>query len=164
MKTHIFSIAAASRLASRVGAYFKTRDFILHDGRSQKRFRVGVRAQAMAASVVGVSICFSAYGVAQAAVGAATMTGIVATPEAPEIKVAQMRLSVARLQRDIATIRAAAEAHAVRVDQRQALLVAAVGGKADVALLSQPTPIVDAKADAIAADTLTINQSATCST
>ncbi|WP_277968707.1 M23 family metallopeptidase [Sphingomonas echinoides] len=152
MKTHIFSIAAASRLASRVGAYFKTRDFILHDGRNQKRFRVGVRAQAMAASVVGVSMCFSAYGVAQAAVGAATMTGIVATPEAPEIKVAQMRLSVARLQRDIATIRAAAEAHAVRVDQRQALLVAAVGGKADVALLSQPTPIVDAKADAIAAD------------
>jgi murein DD-endopeptidase MepM/ murein hydrolase activator NlpD len=38
------------------------------------------------------------------------------------------------------------------VDQRQALLVAAVGGKADVALLSQPTPIVDAKADALAAD------------
>ena len=125
MKTNvIFDCVCNARFATRVGTYFKTRDFILHDGRNLKRFRIGAQsAQAVAASVAGVTMCFSAYGVAQAAVGAATMTGIVATPQSPEIKVAQMRLSVARLQRDIATIRAAAEAHAVRVDQRQALLV-----------------------------------------
>ena len=83
-------------MASRVGTYFKTRQVILHDGATVKRFRIGVRAQALAASVAGVTMCFSAYGVAQAAVGAATMSGIVAPQKSPEIKIEQMQLNVAR--------------------------------------------------------------------
>lgn len=152
MKTNVLSISSAARFGSRVSAYFKTRQVILHDGATVKRFRIGVRAQALAASVAGVTMCFSAYGVAQAAVGAATMSGIVAPQKSPQIKIAQMQLNVARLKRDIASIRATAEAHAVRVDQRQALLVAVVGGKADVALLSQPTPTINPAADALAGD------------
>ncbi|MFA6122406.1 MAG: M23 family metallopeptidase [Sphingomonas sp.] len=146
------SIASGVRLVSRLKTYFKTRDFIFHDGRDLQRFSLGARAQAMMAGVAGVTLCFSAYGVAQAAVGAVAMTGIVGAPLSPEAKVAQMQLRVSKMQADVATIKAAAQAHAARVEQRQALLVAVVSGKGDVAALSKPTPTIDAKADALAAD------------
>ncbi|WP_426263046.1 M23 family metallopeptidase [Sphingomonas sp. PWP1-2] len=146
------SIESGVRLASRLKAYFKTRDFIFHDGRDLKRFSLGGRAQAMMAGVAGVTLCFSAYGVAQAAVGAAAMSGIVDAPLSPEAKVAQLRVRVSKMQADVATIKAAAQAHAARIDQRQALLVAVVSGKGDVAALTKPTPSVDPKADALAAD------------
>ena len=146
------SIESGVRLASRLKAYFKTRDFIFHDGRDLKRFSLGGRAQAMMAGVAGVTLCFSAYGVAQAAVGAAAMSGIVDAPLSPEAKVAQLRIRVSKMQADVATIKAAAQAHAARIDQRQALLVAVVSGEGDVAALTKPTPSVDPKADALAAD------------
>lgn len=146
------SIASGVRLVSRLKAYFKTRDFIFHDGRDLKRFSLGARAQATMAGVAGVTLCFSAYGVAQAAVGAVAMTGIVGAPLSPEAKVAQMQVRVRKMQADVASIKAAAQAHAKRVKQRQALLVAVVSGKGDVAALSQPTPTIDPKADALAAD------------
>ncbi|TPG54970.1 M23 family metallopeptidase [Sphingomonas glacialis] len=146
------SIESGVRLASRLKAYFKTRDFIFHDGRDLKRFSLGGRAQAMMAGVAGVTLCFSAYGVAQAAVGAAAMSGIVDAPLSPEAKVAQMRVRVSKMQADVATIKAAAQAHAERIDQRQALLVAVVSGKGDVTGLTKPTPTIDPKADALAAD------------
>jgi murein DD-endopeptidase MepM/ murein hydrolase activator NlpD len=146
------SIASGVRLVSQLKTYFKARDFIFHDGRDLKRFSLGGRAQAMMAGVAGITLCFSAYGVAQAAVGAAAMSGIVGAPLSPEAKVAQMQVRVSRMQADVATIKAAAQAHAARIDQRQALLVAVVSGKADLAALSKPTPTVDPKADALAAD------------
>ena len=146
------SIASAVRLGARVKAYFKTRDFIFHDGRDLQRFSLGARAQAVMASVAGVTLCFSAYGVAQAAVGAVALSGIVDAPLSPEAKVAQMQVRVSKMQADVATIKAVALARAARVEQRQALLVAVVSGKADVAILSRPTPSVDPKADALAAD------------
>lgn len=145
------SIESGVRLASRLKTYFKTRDFIFHDGRDLKRFSLGGRAQAMMAGVAGVTLCFSAYGVAQAAVGAAAMSGIVDAPLSPEAKVAQLRVRVTKMQADVATIKAAAQAHAARIDQRQALLIAVVSGKGDVAALAKPTPTVDPKADALAA-------------
>ena len=140
------------RLVSRLKTQFKTRDFIFHDGRSLQRFSLGGRAQAMMAGVAGITLCFSAYGVAQAAVGAAALSGIVEAPLSPEAKVAQMQVRVSKMQADVAKIRQAASARAARVEQRQALLVAVVSGKADVAVLSRPTPNVDPKADALAAD------------
>ncbi|WP_010183832.1 M23 family metallopeptidase [Sphingomonas sp. PAMC 26605] len=146
------SIESGARLVSRVKAYFKTRDFIFHDGRDLKRFSLGGRAQAMMAGVAGVTLCFSAYGVAQAAVGAAAMSGIVDAPLSPDAKVAQLRVRVSKMQADVATIKAVAQAHAARIDQRQALLVAVVSGKGDVAALTKPIPTIDPKADALAAD------------
>ena len=147
-----FSIASGLRLVSRAKTYFKTRDFIFHDGRDLQRFSLGGRAQAVMAGVAGVTMCFSAYGVAQAAVGAVALSGIVDAPLSPEAKVAQMQVRVSRMQADVASIRHAAQVRAARVEQRQALLVAVVSGKADVAMLSKPTPSVDPEADALAAE------------
>lgn len=146
------SIASGRALVSRLKSYFKTRDFIFHDGRDLQRFSLGARAQAFIAGVAGVTMCFSAYGVAQAAVGAVALSGIVDAPLSPEAKVAQMRARMMRLQADVAVIKATAQAHAARVEQRQALIVAVVSGKADPRALSQATPTIDGAADMLAAD------------
>lgn len=137
---------------ARLQTYFKTRDFIFHDGRDLKRFSIGARSQALVAGVAGITLCFSAYGVAQAAVGAVALSGVVNAPLSPEAKVAQMQVRVAKMQADVASIKHAAQVRAARVEQHQALLVAVVSGKADVALLSRPTPSIDAKSDALAAE------------
>ena len=146
------SIASTAQMMSRLKAYFITRDFIFHDGRDLRRFSVGGRAQALMAGVAGVTLCFSAYGVAQAAVGAVALTGIAGAPLSPEAKVAQMQAKVAAMQADVETIRQTAQAHADRVEQRQALITAVISGKADARALALDVHPVDSRADALAAD------------
>ncbi len=146
------SFASGAQAFARFSSYFTTRDFIFHDGRDLRRFSVGGRAQAMMAGIAAVTLCFSAYGVAQAAVGAVALSGVVGAPLSPEAKVAQMQQRVAAMQADVEKIRAVAAAHAARVEQRQAIITAVVSGKADQrALAIVPQPI-DPKADALAAD------------
>lgn len=146
------SIASSAHFVSRLKTHFTTRDFIFHDGRDLRRFSVGGRAQALMAGVAGVTLCFSAYGVAQAAVGAVAMSGIVDAPLSPEAKVAQMQAKVAAMQADVETIKQAAKAHAVRVEQRQALISAVISGKGDPRALALVAPTIDSHSDKVAAD------------
>lgn len=148
------SIASSAQFVSRLKTHFTTRDFIFHDGRDLRRFSVGGRTQALMAGVAGITLCFSAYGVAQAAVGAVAMSGIVDAPLSPEAKVAQMQAKVAAMQADVETIKQAAKAHATRVEQRQALISAVISGKGDPRSLTLAAPTVDSHADKIAADVL----------
>jgi murein DD-endopeptidase MepM/ murein hydrolase activator NlpD len=148
------SITSSAKMISRLKTYFTTRDFILHDGRYLRRFSVGGRTQAMMAGVAGITLCFSAYGVAQAAVGAVALSGIVNAPLSPEAKIVQMQARVARMQADVEAIRQAAQAHAARVEQRQALISAVISGKGDPRTLTLTPPVIDHRADKVAADIL----------
>nr|WP_295671997.1 peptidoglycan DD-metalloendopeptidase family protein [Sphingomonas sp.] len=151
--TNISIALAAENTAGKIArfrAWFITRDFIFHDGRALRRFSIGGRTQAIAASVAAVTMCFSVYGVAQAAVGAVALTGIVAAPQSPDAKVAQMQAKVAAMQADVATIKSVAQAHAVRVEQRQALITAVVTGQG--APREVAATVIDPKAAKLAAD------------
>ena len=148
------SISSSAQFVSRLKTHFTTRDFIFHDGRDLRRFSVGGRTQALMAGVAGITLCFSAYGVAQAAVGAVAMSGIVDAPLSPEAKVAQMQAKVAAMQADVETIKQATKAHATRVEQRQALISAVVTGKGDPRALALAAPTVSTQADQLAADVL----------
>jgi murein DD-endopeptidase MepM/ murein hydrolase activator NlpD len=151
--TKISIALAAENTAGKIArfrAWFITRDFIFHDGRALRRFSIGGRTQAIAASVAAVTMCFSVYGVAQAAVGAVALTGIVAAPQSPDAKVAQMQAKVAAMQADVATIKSVAQAHAVRVEQRQALITAVVTGQG--APREVAATVIDPKAAKLAAD------------
>ncbi|MEG3125713.1 M23 family metallopeptidase [Sphingomonas sp. GB1N7] len=139
----------ANKLA-RFRAWFITRDFIFHDGRALRRFSIGGRTQAIAASVAAVTMCFSVYGVAQAAVGAVALTGMVDAHSSADAKVAQMQAKVAAMQADVATIKSVAQAHAVRVEERQALITAVVTGKG--APREVASTVIDPKAAKLAAD------------
>jgi murein DD-endopeptidase MepM/ murein hydrolase activator NlpD len=147
-----FSIASSAQMVSRLKTYFTTRDFIFHDGRDLRRFSVGGRTQALMAGVAAITLCFSAYGVAQAAVGAVALSGIVGAPLSPEAKVAQMQAKVAAMQADVEAIKQVAQAHANRVEHNQAVISAALSGKADPRKLSMVVPVIDAAADKLAAD------------
>ncbi|KQS02388.1 peptidase M23 [Sphingomonas sp. Leaf357] len=139
----------ANKLA-RFRTWFVTRDFIFHDGRALRRFSIGGRTQAIAASVAAVTMCFSVYGAAQAAVGAVALTGMVDAHSSADAKVAQMQAKVAAMQADVATIKSVAQAHAVRVEQRQALITAVVTGKG--APQEVAATVIDPKAAKLAAD------------
>ena len=148
------SIASSAQFVAQLKTHFTTRDFIFHDGRDLRRFSIGGRTQALMAGVAGITLCFSAYGVAQAAVGAVALSGIVDAPLSPEAKVAQMQAKVAAMQADVETIKQAAKAHATRVEQRQALISAVISGKGDPGALALTAPAVNSHADQLAAEVL----------
>lgn len=140
--------------AARLSQYFKTRDFIFHDGRDLRRFSVAGRTQAALAVAGAVTLGFSAYGVAQAGVGVVEMAGIAGQPNSPEARVAKMEAQVAAMQTRVAQIKYAADMHAKRVEQRQAMLSAALTGNATAKPVAYEATPVDSKTDALAADVI----------
>ncbi len=144
------TITIADRIAQ-VRSQFKTRDFIFHDGRDLRRFSIGGNTQAALAGIAGVTLCFSAYGVANAAVTAVQLSGVLQTPASPEVKVAQLQDKLVTMQANLAAVKHAAEVHANRVEQRQALITAVLEGKkAGKIVLGSET--IDPETAAIAAD------------
>jgi murein DD-endopeptidase MepM/ murein hydrolase activator NlpD len=145
-------VVARTNLVSRLQNFFITRDVIFHDGRDLRRFSVRGRTQAALAGLAAVVMSFSAYGAAQAAVGAVALSGVANIPTSPEGKVAAMQAQVSEMQADVAAIKQAAAVHAARVDQRQALIAAVLSGKGNPQSLAMLTAPVDPSADRLAAD------------
>jgi len=151
MKNFKFDLKAS---AARLGQSFKTRDFIFHDGRDLRRFSIAGRTQAALAVAGAVTLCFSAYGVAQAGVGVVAMAGIAGMPSSPEARVAKMEAQVAAMESRVAKIKHAAEVHARRVEQRQAMLDAALDGDGSVKPVAYDATPLDGKTEALAADVI----------
>ncbi len=153
MKNFKFDLKAS---AASLSQSFKTRDFIFHDGRDLRRFSIAGRTQAALAVAGAITLCFSAYGVAQAGAGVVAMTGIAGTPSSPEARVAKMEAQVAAMQSRVEKIKYAAEVHAKRIEQRQALLAAALNSDATASMkpIAYDVPAVDGKTDALAADVI----------
>lgn len=149
----IFRSISIAKATSQIRSSFATRDLILHDGRALRRFRVTARAQAALACVGGLTLSFSAYGVAHAALGAAAMTGVFGHPQSAEAKIAALQSELSAMQTKVARIKHAAEVHAARVEQRQALITAVLSGKAPTKTALN-TPVIDAESARLAADAL----------
>jgi murein DD-endopeptidase MepM/ murein hydrolase activator NlpD len=98
---------------------FRTRHFLLHDGKQLRRHTITGRNQAAAAGLAAITVAFSAYGMGQAAVGTAV---------ASDDKVASMQQQVDAMRADVARLHADARAHAARLDKRQAALTAVLTG------------------------------------
>lgn len=139
------------RAAVRLRESFTTRDFIFHDGRELRRFSVGGRTQAAFVGAAGLTLCFSAYGVAHAALGAVAMTGALGMVQSNDAKLASLRQELALMQGKVAKIRHAAEVHAARVEQRQALIAAVLAGERS-GKLALTAPAIDAETARLAAD------------
>jgi murein DD-endopeptidase MepM/ murein hydrolase activator NlpD len=148
--TKIYKTLAAT--LSRCKQFFKTRDFIFHDGRDLRRFSIAGKTQAAFACAGAVTLCFSAYGVAQAGVGAVAMSGLVGAPMSPEARVARMEAEVAAMQTRVEKIKYAADLHAKRIEQRQAVLAAALGQNPTAKPVAYVPTVIDGKADALAAE------------
>ncbi|TPG39004.1 M23 family metallopeptidase [Sphingomonas koreensis] len=139
------NVAALARFRS----FFKPRDVIFHNGRELRRVTIGGRGQAALAGLGAVTLCFSAYGVAQAARGAAEMSGIV-QPTTPAGKVAQMQAKMTAMQAKVAAIGIAAKAHATTIEQRQAVLAAVLSGRLRPDQIALDMPVAGAPNTAVA--------------
>jgi murein DD-endopeptidase MepM/ murein hydrolase activator NlpD len=139
----IISVSAAA-FATRIRRLFTTRDVLFHDGRSLKRVSIGGKGQAVMAAIGAVTIGFSGYG-------AAAATGVVATADSDQ-QVAHMERQIGQLHARVATIRRTAEVHAKRIEQRQALIAAAITGKGDAQQLALATLSIDPAAEKVSAD------------
>ena len=137
-------------IGSRARALFATRNFFFHDGTTLRRLTIGARTQATAVAIGAMTLGFSGYGVAQAAYGAAAATGIVA-PAVDEAEIARMEHRIGAMQARVATIHRVAAVHAARVEQRQALIAAALTGTGDAQKLALTTLTIDPQAYRVAA-------------
>ena len=133
----------AAVLGSRVRALFTTRDILVHDGKALRRISITGHRQAAAAAIAAVTIGFSGYGAAQAA-------QVVTRPT--DLRIAHMEHQIDAMQARVSNIRHVAKVHAERVEQRQALITAALTGKGDEAQLALATLAIDPTADRLAAD------------
>lgn len=148
------SVTKTQSIGARIRQLFITRDVMFHDGRDLKRFSVRGRTQAFLAGVATVTVAFSAYGVAQAAGGAISASGVVDAPRTAQSQMAAMRTKVEQMQADIAAAKQAAAAHAARVEQRQAIIQALLSGQADRKALNKPLASVQSPNTAVAAEVL----------
>lgn len=144
---------SVSGLLARARRFFSDRDFIFHDGRDLRRFSIAGRTQALLAGVAVVTMSFSAYGVAQAAVGAVVATGVAGEDATPEAKVAAMQAQMQRMAADVAAVKAATAAHAARVEQRQQLISSVLTGKGSPDDLGKAVPL-PTETSAMAADVI----------
>ncbi len=156
--TKILPISIAKRLLQ-LREYFKTRDFIFHDGRDLRRFSIAGHTQAAIAGVASITLCFSVYGVAQAAAGAVALSGmaspsLAADPMSAEARVQQLQGKLQSMQADVATIKRAAAMQAARVEKHQAIIAAVLNGEPANAKLALDAPTLDKRTAAVAADVI----------
>ena len=137
----------------RLRSLFASRDIIFRNGRDLKRLTLGGKSQIALASAAAVTLCFSAYGVAQAARGAAEASGIV-QPATPAGKVAAMQAKVAAMEANVTAIKVAAEAHASTIERRQAILAGVLSGRISPTQIALNMPVATPGAPALADDAL----------
>jgi len=135
----------------RARSLFTPRDFLFHDGKTVRRVSVGARRQGAMAAAGAMMIGFSGYGVANAAYDAAAAAGVVAAP-ATDTKLVAMQHQVASIEAKVSTIREVAALHAKRLEQRQALIAAALTGSGDEQKMALATLAIDPVKDQVAAN------------
>ena len=134
------------KLATRARDVFVTRDFLLHDGANLRRFSIAGRTQAAFAGVAAVALGFSAYGAGVAA------HGLVGETADATQQITQLEAQMDAMEARVVAMRVTANAHAARIEQRQALIAAALTGKADRSKIANAGPAIDAETEQLAAD------------
>jgi murein DD-endopeptidase MepM/ murein hydrolase activator NlpD len=142
--------APVNRIAAGARLLFSPRNVVYHDGRSVRRMRLGRGAQSAFVSAAAVVVGFAGYGAATATTQAASAAGLTAAPH-NEQRMASMERKLAHMQTRVVTIRKSAEQHASRLEQRQALLAAALTGVGDEKKLALATLKIDPSGDRLAA-------------
>ena len=113
---------------------FRPRDVFLHDGKSLRRFTIGVRFQMAVVLAAFALLAWSSFATFQAI---SAMNG----------DVAQMERQVAQMQADVAAIRNEARLRAAALERRQAFLATMLSGDADADRLAALLPAAASQSD-----------------
>lgn len=117
-------------LVATVRRFFRPRDIFFHDGAAMRRIHLSVRLQAMTASAASLCLLLALFATLQIA-GATAAVGSVIDRG---LQIARVQGEVASLQSDLAKLKAEAQAHAARIEARQAFLAAVLTGKGNPVL------------------------------
>jgi murein DD-endopeptidase MepM/ murein hydrolase activator NlpD len=128
-------------LMSGVRRFFRPRDIFLHDGTAMRRIHLSSRIQTTAASVATACLVLALFATLQLA-GATTAIGNAFNRS---MQVSRMQGEVASMQSDLAKLKAEAQAHAARIEARQAFLAAVLTGKGNPVL---PAETIETSAQA----------------
>ncbi len=135
--TKIFT-ASVNRIASGARAAITPRNVIFHDGSAVRRVQLGRGAQSALLGAGALVVTFAGYGAATASSQAAIAAGLADAPQS-EQRIAVMEAKLASMQGRVKAIRTTAEQHASRIEQRQALIAAALTGEGDEKQLALAT-------------------------
>ena len=116
--------------ATEIGRFrslFKPRDIFLHDGQSLRRFTIGAKVQMAVALVAFLLLAWSAYATFQAF-------------SAVNGDVARMQRQVAKMEADVAVMRAQTQSHAALLERRQQFLAGMLSGEANAEQLAALLP------------------------
>jgi murein DD-endopeptidase MepM/ murein hydrolase activator NlpD len=106
---------------------FKPRDIFLHDGKSLRRFTIGAGVQMVVAMAALFMLAWSAFATYQAFNGVGG-------------DVAEMQRQVAKMEADVAAMRAQTQSHAALLERRQQFLAGLLSGEADAEQLAALLP------------------------
>jgi murein DD-endopeptidase MepM/ murein hydrolase activator NlpD len=124
------SVFGKDGLVSAVRRFFRPRDIFLHDGTAMRRLHLSTRVQAGTASGLAASAILSLFATLQIAGATAAIGGAIERG----MQVARMQGEVASMHSDIAKLKAEAQAHAARIEARQAFLAAVLTGSGNPVL------------------------------
>ncbi|KQT31194.1 peptidase M23 [Sphingomonas sp. Leaf412] len=132
-----------SSFAARCRTLLSPRQVIFHDGRGLRRVSVGGAAQGAIAVAGAALIGFAGYGASH----------MVSAPGEPAhgTRIVKMERQLAGMQARVAKIRATAQVHAERIEQRQALLNAALTGAGEKKQLALAALRLDPAGDRLTA-------------
>ncbi len=129
-----------SETVARIRAFFRPREFFVHDRGMMRRINITARQQVFAAAGLGFAVVSGLSGIAATAVNA---TGIVADINAyaqRRADISQMEARVAALRTEVVKIKTDATAHAAQLEKRQAFLASVIQGEDDPAKLAALLP------------------------
>lgn len=144
-----FFSAPALRFAAGARLIFSPRTVVADDGSAVRR-ALGRGTQSAMTGAAAVVVALAGYGAATATSQAAAAAGLTSASPSDQ-RIETMERKLAHMQTRVATIRKTAEQHATRLEQRQALLAAALTGVGDEKKLALATLKIDPTGDRLGA-------------
>jgi murein DD-endopeptidase MepM/ murein hydrolase activator NlpD len=149
----IFASASADDgFVAKVRSVFRPRDLMIHDGAAMRRVHISTKVQLAATGSCAAVAVVATFGIAQFALGTTALTNAIGNVAEQRAEVSRMEQRVTALQADVATIKAEAKRHAIRLEARQAFLAAMLKGEGNPAKLAAMLPADAGKTPAAAAD------------
>jgi murein DD-endopeptidase MepM/ murein hydrolase activator NlpD len=115
---------------SKLRTLFRARDVFIHDGAGMKRVRISSGVQLGGAGVGALAMIGAVFGVVQLTVGTTALSGAMSQFASRQGEVSKMEAELASLQSDLGAIRTTTTSYISKLEARQALLSAAIEGKA----------------------------------
>jgi murein DD-endopeptidase MepM/ murein hydrolase activator NlpD len=146
------SLFEYGRVLPKLRTLFRARDVFIHDGAGMKRVHLSSKMQLSGAGIGALAMVGAVFGVVQLTVGTTALSGAMSQFASRQGEVSKMEAELASLQSDLGAIRTTTTSYVAKLEARQALLSAAIEGKAPAKNLAAAVSTTSAPHSAAAAE------------